>query len=470
MLMNRSAGLNSLCVVIQLLLVTVSFWIWLAVLDSGVYSDPDVVKKYALYNEFLLIGILFGVDGKHGVKGPYSELINAMRRSARQSVAGLFAVFMVIFYLKDTFISRVFLLSYIPWLYLFVGFSNYIVPNWLTSWIFTGNHKERVALVGLPEQVDPIQPWLERKRELGLHTIGVVLTRAMMENKDNCPGMPYPILGRLNDVQEILEREAITQLIVMDYSMGPERMGELTQLCEGRAVRILALDDHDHYFKHTTMIFEDEGVRLIALREEPLESPVNRLIKRLLDLVIALPIVVLLLPFTTALVWVCQRQQSPGPLFFKQKRNGMLGRTFYIFKYRTMSVQNDNEARQAAKNDRRIFPAGGWMRKLSVDELPQFINVLLGEMSVVGPRPHMPEHDDLFAKAMKNYMVRKFVLPGITGWAQVSGYRGEIRDEKDVHNRVAADIYYLENWSVGLDFAIILKTIKTCIVPPKTAY
>jgi putative colanic acid biosynthesis UDP-glucose lipid carrier transferase len=135
-----------------------------------------------------------------------------------------------------------------------------------------------------------------------------------------------------------------------------------------------------------------------------------------------------------------------------------------------MSVQNDNEARQAAKNDRRIFPAGGWMRKLSVDELPQFINVLLGEMSVVGPRPHMLKHDELFAKAMENYMVRKFVLPGITGWAQVCGYRGEIRDEKDVRDRVAADIYYLENWSIGLDLAIILKTIKTCIVPPKTAY
>ena len=135
-----------------------------------------------------------------------------------------------------------------------------------------------------------------------------------------------------------------------------------------------------------------------------------------------------------------------------------------------MTVDNDDESRQAVANDQRIFPAGIWLRKFSIDELPQFINVLRGEMSVVGPRPHMIKHDDLFLKAMKNYLVRRFVRPGITGWAQVSGFRGEIRVEQDVRDRVSADIYYLENWSLGLDCVIIFKTIKQCILPPRTAY
>jgi len=291
-----------------------------------------------------------------------------------------------------------------------------------------------------------------------------------MKHQRNGHEFAFPILGNLDEMTQILKQESITQLIVMDFSMGRERLSELTELCEANAVRLLALDDHDNYFKHTTMVFEDEGVRLIGLREEPLESPVNRFVKRALDIAIALPVVLMILPVTSALVWLCHRLQSPGPLLFKQERNGLLGQTFQIYKYRTMSVQNDDESRQAAPNDRRIFPAGVWLRRLSIDELPQFLNVLRAEMSVVGPRPHMLKHDDLFNKAMRNYLIRRFVRPGITGWAQVSGFRGEIHSEQDVRNRVGADIYYLENWSLGLDCAIILKTIKQCILPPRTAY
>jgi len=470
MLMNRSAGLNSLVMVTRLALVTFSFWSWLFIWESSLLMVPVTVKEYSLYNEFLLIGILFTLEGKRVAKGPYSELIEALRRSARQVGMGLFAVFIIVVYMQDTLISRIFLFSYVPWLYLMLIFSNYIMPKWLTSLAFSGSRKERVLLVGRPELVGKIKPWLERKSELGLHTIGMVSTQPGISNKVNCQQPPFPLLGSLEEMSEILKREFVTQLIVTDFSMGPERMCELTQLCEVEGVRLLALDNHDDYFKHTTMVFEDEGVRLIGLREEPLESPVNRFAKRALDLTIALPVVLLILPVTTALVWVCQRLQSPGPVFFKQERNGLLGRTFIIYKYRSMGVDNDDEARQAASNDRRIFPGGAWLRKLSIDELPQFINVVRGEMSVVGPRPHMLKHDVLFVKAMKNYMVRRFVRPGITGWAQVSGFRGEIHGEKDVQDRVGADIYYLENWSLGLDCLIIFKTIKQCIRPLRTAY
>jgi len=135
-----------------------------------------------------------------------------------------------------------------------------------------------------------------------------------------------------------------------------------------------------------------------------------------------------------------------------------------------MHVCNNDESRQATKHDPRIFPTGAWLRKLSIDELPQFINVLLGDMSVVGPRPHMPEHDAMFVQMTRNYFIRRFIRPGITGWAQINGFRGEIHGEKDVQNRVAADIYYLENWSFSLDCLIIFRTIVTCIFPPRTAY
>jgi len=165
-----------------------------------------------------------------------------------------------------------------------------------------------------------------------------------------------------------------------------------------------------------------------------------------------------------------QRIQSPGPVFFTQVRTGMMGRPFRMVKFRTMHPNNQNEAQQASKNDSRVFPAGSWLRRLSLDELPQFINVLAGDMSVVGPRPHLPKHEEMFISVMRRYVIRQFIRPGLTGWAQVNGFRGEIHTEADIEQRVEADIHYLETWSFGLDCLIILRTFKHCVFPPRSAY
>ncbi len=135
-----------------------------------------------------------------------------------------------------------------------------------------------------------------------------------------------------------------------------------------------------------------------------------------------------------------------------------------------MHLHHESEAKQASNHDTRIFPAGSWLRRLSLDELPQFINVLLGDMSVVGPRPHLPQHEELFIRVMRKYLIRKFIRPGLSGWAQVNGFRGEIHTEADIERRVEADIHYLEHWSLSLDCLIILKTFRHCIFPPRSAY
>jgi putative colanic acid biosynthesis UDP-glucose lipid carrier transferase len=267
-----------------------------------------------------------------------------------------------------------------------------------------------------------------------------------------------------------LREKSITQVILLDLAAGTDQVRRLTQICESSAVRLLALHDVTDYFNHTTTVFEDDGVRFIGLRDEPLESPFNRIIKRMLDFAVALPVVVLLLPPIILLVWLVQRLQSPGPVFFKQVRVGLMGHPFRMWKFRTMHSDGGNESKQASRNDPRIYPAGQWLRKLSIDELPQFLNVLYGNMSVVGPRPHLPKHEEMFAMAMRKYPIRRFVPPGLTGWAQVHGFRGEIHTEADIQRRVEADIYYLENWSLSLDCLIILKTIKQCIFPPRSAY
>ena len=473
MLSNRSIGFRTLTVLLLLALVTVSYWSWLCIWENVWAFDPLAAQKYFLYNEFLLIGIVFGSSGKRQVQGPHHEFINALRRSSRQAVSGLFGILALVFAVQDTFVSRSFLLSFIPWLLLTLFFANYIAPIWLGRWVFSGNREERVALAGTLEQAAQVRPWLERKRIIGINSVGVVCPQPVTATTVKPPGSSFRVLGSLDEIGLILSREAITQVIVLDLSLGPARLCKMTQLCEGAAVRLLALDRLDSYssfFNHSTTIFDDDGMRIIGLREEPLESPVNRYIKRIFDIVVALPVVFLLLPIMNVVVWLFQSRQSPGPVMLRQERVGMMGHHFKMFKYRTMHVKHGHEARQASKDDQRVYPAGRWFRKLSIDELPQFINVLLGDMSVVGPRPHLQEHEELWSRAMSKYVVRRFVRPGITGYAQVKGYRGEVHSDMDVQNRVEKDIYYLENWSFTLDVAIILKTVKHCIFPPRSAY
>jgi exopolysaccharide biosynthesis polyprenyl glycosylphosphotransferase len=474
MLSNRSIGFRSLCVAVLLVLVTAGYWVWLCLWEDVSVFDRLAWQRYFLYNEFLLIGILFGFGGKRHTQGPHHEFIDAVRRSGRQAACGLFAILALVCAVQDTFVSRSFLLSFIPWLGLTLFFANYVAPKWLGKWVFSGSRSERVALAGTLEQASQIRPWLERKRIIGLNSVGVVCPQPVTHGGGgNGNGSAFRVLGSLDEMGQILAKEAITQVIVLDLSLGPERLRRVTQMCEDATVRLLALDRLDNYssfFNHSTTIFDDDGMRIIGLREEPLESPINRFSKRILDVAISLPVVILILPFVTLLVWLLQSIQSPGPVIFRQERVGMMGERFKMFKYRTMHVNHGNEAKQASKHDQRIYPAGRWLRKLSIDELPQFVNVLLGDMSVVGPRPHLQKHEELWIRAMRKYVVRRLVRPGITGYAQIKGFRGEVHNDTDVQNRVEMDIYYLENWSFSLDIVIILKTFKHCIFPPKSAY
>src|SRR5581483_7963103 len=380
MIGNRSIGLRTLALLCQLVLVTASFWVWLFIWQPALFVEFESVKRYLLYHEFLLIGILFSWGRRQEPPGGLHEWVGAMRQSFRQTLVGLFWVFLILFALQDAVLSRTFFFSYIPWLYLTLLFSNYFVPRSLSQWAFSGDREERVALAGTVEQAQRLRSWLSKKSFVGLRTVGLIVPQGSPAGVST---LPYPILGTLEAMGDALKQHGITQVIVLDLALGSNWISQITQLCENAAVRLLAVQDLNAYFNHNVTTFEDDGVRFISLREEPLESPLNRFLKRLLDLVAALPVVILILPLATVLVWILQRAQSPGPIFYSQVRTGMMGKPITIYKYRTMHV-NQNEAKQAAIDDPRVFPAGRWLRKLSIDELPQFINVLKGDMSVVG--------------------------------------------------------------------------------------
>ncbi len=202
---------------------------------------------------------------------------------------------------------------------------------------------------------------------------------------------------------------------------------------------------------------------------DPLQLPTNRLVKRLFDILFSLLVLLLLLPFAPLIALVI-KLQSPGPVFFRQQRTGLGGRSFLCLKFRSMHVNVDADRLQATKDDPRKFPFGNLMRRMNIDELPQFWNVLRGDMSIVGPRPHMLAHTEQYSRLIDKYMVRHFVRPGITGWAQVTGYRGETQELWQMEGRIKRDIWYIENWSFWLDLRIIWRTLRQLVIPDKNAY
>lgn len=209
---------------------------------------------------------------------------------------------------------------------------------------------------------------------------------------------------------------------------------------------------------------------ILSLRKIPIQEPFNLFIKRVFDIFISLFVIVGVLSWLTPILAILIKLDSKGPVFFKQKRNGLDYEEFYCYKFRSMKPNPVADLYQVTKGDQRITRMGRFLRKTSIDELPQFINVLKGDMSVVGPRPHMVSHTHMYAERIDKFMVRHFIKPGITGLAQVSGYRGEVETDDDIINRVRLDIFYLENWSLLLDLKIVFQTIYNAVKGEEKAY
>lgn len=468
MLTQRKEGLYRLFLFCQIVMVAVLFWFGVWVMVTFYSPSADLTwRRYSIYCGMLVLGMILESFTREGSKNYFlqNELLRQHRLSLRQTIASIGMLVLYLIATKDAFISRVFFFNFVPWLYVALLFSHYYLPMLLARGIF--RREDRTLLVGSPEKARQLRQWLLRKAELGFRTIGLISDQDV---SDDSPADVAPWLGRSADLERIIRERDITQVILLEFPLFSEINWEIIRTCDSVGVRLLIVSDLEEKLRHSVTHFEDDGFRFIGLREEPLENPLNRFFKRSMDVIISLPVMLIIFPIAAVVVWMAQRIQSPGPLFHVQTRAGMQNRQFTIYKFRTMTAENGELTRQASSNDERVYPFGKWFRKLSVDEIPQFWNVLRGEMSIVGPRPHLIEHNNQFSRLLANYHVRAFVKPGITGLAQVRGYRGEARNNSDIENRVACDIEYLENWNLSLECAIILRTCAQLIVPPRNAY
>ena len=303
------------------------------------------------------------------------------------------------------------------------------------------------------------------------------------------PTTGYRVQGYYAD--EKLDNERILWLgtlkgLIHDVNAGKEVVfGDEIYVClsrkEGETIRTLArlCDRQVTKFFYVPVSIESIGLNLkreyindtevYTTHETPLQNPVSQVVKRIFDIILS-TVFLLLTGLIFPFVWLMIKIQSPGAIFFRQDRTGLDGKNFVCYKFRSMHVNQDADKVQATKDDPRKFPFGDFMRKTNIDELPQFWNVLKGDMSIVGPRPHMLAHTEMYSRLIDKYMVRHFVKPGITGWAQVTGYRGETKELWQMEGRVRRDIWYMEHWSIWLDIRIVWMTIKTIFIHDKQAY
>lgn len=466
MIASRANGIAKLGIACQCLAAVLVFWLWLPLTQGrGEFLKLDLTQ-YTSYVTVLVTGIVFAYATATR-KNWFAQLSFYIchRLAARQTFFAAGLLLLLLAGRQDHTISRLFLFTFVPILYGTLVVTQRLLPPLLQKLSFGGTRNQRILIAGRASNVARLQGWFNRKARVGYTIMGLV---SHDQNAKTVCG--HKVLGMMEDLERIIVEQDITDVVLTEFLVFRHCIAFYTEVCERRGVRLLVICDFESALRHPVTMFEDDGIRFLGLRDEPLEDPFGRFAKRCLDITVAVPVVLIVLPLTTVVVGLLQLRYSPGPVFYRQIRSGLQNIPFAIYKYRTMHVVNPDPTRQASKGDSRIYPGGKWLRKLSIDELPQFINVLRGEMSVVGPRPHLLQHDEDFANVLANYPVRRNVKPGITGLAQVRGFRGETKTRADVIKRVESDIHYLENWSFFLDCWIILRTALQVFIPPPTAF
>ena len=319
--------------------------------------------------------------------------------------------------------------------------------------------KQRAIIVGMNEQGLALATKINEAPYSRLELVGFVDDRGT--DRLN-PTNPHALLGDLEHLVGLIQSQNI-QIIYLSLPMTSQpRILHILDELKDTTTSIYFVPDMfvtDLIQSHPDSVC---GMPVISVCETPFKG-VDGVTKRLSDIVLSILILILISPLLLVIA-VAVKMGSPGPVIFMQRRCGRDGKEIVIYKFRTMTVTEDGDTiKQAEENDRRITPLGAFLRRTSCDELPQFVNVLQGRMSIVGPRPHAMAHNELYRKLIKGYMVRHKVRPGITGWAQVNGYRGETKTLDRMQGRVDYDLDYLRNWSLGLDILIILKTIRLII-------
>lgn len=314
--------------------------------------------------------------------------------------------------------------------------------------IITGSNFRKTVIIGYTAEAIRLKNLFETRNDYGYRFMGFFSDKKSNEN----------ITGKIADLRKFVVENKIDEIYCSLSEISNDQLKSLVEFADEKHKTIKFIPDTKEIFSKNLKIDYYEIFPVLSLQKTLLHDPLTKVFKRVFDIVFSLVVILGLLSWLTPILAILIKLESAGPVFFKQGRPGIDEKEFSCWKFRSMQINKTTE-QEASKNDPRVTRIGRFLRKTSIDEMPQFLNVLLGEMSVVGPRPHLWSQNKIYGNKIKKYMVRHYVKPGITGLAQVRGYRGEIETDEDMVNRIKFDVFYIENWSLLLDVKIIVQTV-----------
>lgn len=416
------------------------------------------LNYYFIYQFFAWILISFFV--KFYAIYRFTTPAEILSKLFKQSVLFLLVVIAFFPFAKKTVFSGEAISSFVLVSFLFIAASKFLFFYYLKQYrIVTGSNFRNAVIIGYSNESIRLKELFETRADYGYRFLGF-----FSDKQSNAH-----IKGKIASLEDFVKTNSVDEIYCSLTEISNEQLRDLVCFADENNKTIKFIPDTKHILSKNLKIDYYEAFPVLSIQKTILHEPIVMAFKRSFDIFFSLLVIVLLLSWLTPLLALLIKLESKGPIFFRQGRPGIDEKEFFCYKFRSMKINKTTE-KEASKNDPRVTRIGKFIRKTSLDEMPQFINVLLGEMSVVGPRPHLWSQNKLYGNRIKKYMVRHYVKPGITGLAQVRGYRGEIETDEDMVNRIKYDVYYIENWSIFLDLKIIIQTVVNIFQGEEKAY
>ncbi|MGE5363767.1 MAG: undecaprenyl-phosphate glucose phosphotransferase [Bacteroidota bacterium] len=453
----------------DLILLNMSFILAVLLRESKVVNYSD---KYISITMFILTVLWFSLSKALNIYDDFRsrnfsfEIIEIFK----MNIIFILCIIFVQFFTKIFLFNRSILILFFVISFLSMSLKGYLFRRLLSYLRTRGYNVRKVVIVGAGDVGKRFKNMLSNNKAFGYEFIGYI-----DDDNSKCPAGEY--LGAIPEIEKIFQSVALDDVIVALPNNEYEKIETVIRCCEVNAKRTRIIPDYFNFLspKYKMTIFGK--FPLITIREEPLAEYHWRILKRSFDIIISLIIITLILPIPLLIIFIIQKLTSPGPVLFIQERIGEKDKPFKCYKIRTMNTAVSNtktEFRAIQKDDERVTEFGKFLRKTNLDELPQFFNVIKGDMSIVGPRPHAIIYNKKYSEYVEDIKLRHIVKPGITGWAQINGLRGDVTDEevnrKRTQKRIDYDKWYIENWSIWLDIQIIFLTIWRMIKGDPHAY
>ena len=462
MIKSHQKTLNRIHVALDLIAVVLSYVLayefrfhWLSFIEyfkeaEGSYLSFSVYMNYlwVILPGYLVIFLTNGVYRSQRSSSRFLQILQIVKIN----LMGLIYILAVLFIVKEIDISRWFLVMFFVINVCIDLAYRFVLRRTLRKIRKEGYNVKHVLLIGYSRTTEGLIDRMKANPHWGYNIKGIL--DDSMEIGTRYRGVP--VLGTLDSLEEYLAQNVLDEINITMRMEDYSGLAKIVSLCEKSGVHTKFLPDYQDIIPTIPYMEDLEGLPVVHIRKVPLANDLNRILKRVMDLVLGV-IALLIAALPMLIVAVIIKCTSKGPVIYKQKRVGLHNEEFMMYKFRSMRVQDETKEKTAwtTFEDPRVTPIGKFIRKTSIDELPQLFNVLKGEMSLVGPRPERPFYVEKFKEEIPRYMVKHQVRPGMTGWAQVNGYRGDT----SIRKRIDHDLYYIENWTVGFDLLILFLTV-----------